>query len=40
MSTIDPTSQSQLDSILEKLGVQRMTVRVATRTRWAGDFLK
>ena len=36
MSTIDPTSQSQLDSILKKLGVQqekKMSL-VATKTRW------
>ena len=42
MSTIDPTSQSQLDSILKKLGVQseEETSRGSTDTLGQSDFLK
>ena len=42
MSTIDPTSQSQLDSILQKLGVQKdeETPRGGTDTLGQSDFLK
>ena len=42
MSTIDPTSQSQLDSILKKLGVQKEedTSRGNKDTLGQSDFLK
>ena len=42
MSTIDPTSQSQLDSILKKLGVQKEEdgSRGNKETLGQGDFLK
>ena len=42
MSTIDPTSQSQLDSILQKLGVQKEedTARGGKDTLGQSDFLK
>ena len=36
MSTIDPTSQSQLDSILKKLGVQQEEGRLTWQQRHAG----
>ena len=42
MSTIDPTSQSQLDSILKKLGVQKEedNSRGNKDTLGQSDFLK
>jgi len=42
MSTIDPTSQSQLDSILQKLGVPKKedTARGSKDTLGQSDFLK
>ena len=42
MSTIDPTSQSQLDSILQKLGVQKEedSSRGNKDTLGQSDFLK
>ena len=42
MSTIDPTSQSQLDSILKKLGVQKEedNSRGNNDTLGQSDFLK